>query len=144
MIQQLTALFDKAKRDEEGVAGLEFAMTAPVLSIMLLGAAEYGLMVQERTTMTSSVNAGIRYYLVGGEDSARAEAAALANWHNRPENASVRVEEYCECQQVEHACSANCPDDSLPTYYSRITASVTYEGIFMNTVLESSDDVRVR
>lgn len=128
----------------KGVAAIEFAFIAPALVALLLGITEYGLLIFERSKMTSAVGTGSHYFMAGGEDPDEAVGIIKGGWSQMPDNTTVTIREYCLCSEQEHICTANCDDGSLPLSYKQIVARTVYEGIFYDTVYEVSDNVRVR
>lgn len=143
-MRQLSGYIRHLRESVGGVAAIEFALIAPAFAILLLGVSEYGLLVFERSQMTSAVNTGVRYYMAGGEDPDEAIGIIKAGWSQMPANTTVTIREYCLCAELEHICTANCNDGSLPLSYKQVVARTVYEGIFFDTVYEVTDDVRVR
>lgn len=130
--------------DIRGASAVEFALIAPVMAVALLGVAEVGHMTYQRTDMHGALRAGGQYVLNGGRDLAVAREIVLRSWSSIPEDAVAEVARFCLCEQVAHACSAPCPDDSVPEAYISLTARATLGGIVFEYGNEADDTIRIR
>lgn len=136
-----TASFARA---EGGNSAVEFALVAPLLAILLIGIADVGKIGFERTDMYSAARSGAQYFMAGGSDFDRARHVVESSWTAAPEDALITIDRFCQCQAVEFACDAPCPDDSTPDAFARIKVSATVRGIFLEYQNLATDTVRIR
>lgn len=63
-------------RKEHGQALVEFALVAPVLLLLVLGIAQFGIAFNNSISLTQAVSAGARAAVVAGTDPSAVETAA--------------------------------------------------------------------
>jgi len=131
-------------QDRRALAGVEFALTAPILAILMVGAVDVGTLVYNRMDTTSSIQSGAQYFMSGGTDTNAAISVVKRSWTSMPQNATVNASRLCYCAEVLHACTQNCPDQSLPIAYNMISATLRYDGILIDSEYVISESVRVR
>jgi Flp pilus assembly pilin Flp len=131
-------------RDRAGASAVEFALIAPVLAATLLGIAEYGQIMYQRTDMHGALRSGGQYVLNGGRDLAVAREIVLRSWSSMPEDALVEATRFCLCEEEEHVCSAPCDDDSVPEVYVSLSAHATLGGVVLDYGESSDDAIRIR
>lgn len=154
----------RLRRDESGVAAVEFAAFAPLLFLTALTAIDLGLAITERMTVDHILRAGADFAMAdpGPEaiDSVIYSTAKNNFTHvtttepggdNTKSDSSDTiyippVERFFTCSDDMNskvADPATCTDDYY-TYY-RMRAEKTYQGIFMPDIaFTSSIDVQVR
>lgn len=135
---------NRLARDRKGLAAIEFAITAPVVAILVVGAVDIGMLVYNRTDAASAIQTGAQYFMSGGSDTNAALAAVKRSWTSMPLDTVLASTKVCFCSEIAHSCTQNCPDSSLPVAYHRITATITYDGTLVETEYVISEDVRVR
>ena len=133
-----------ALTDRSGAAVVEFALVSPLILILMVGAIDITLLIFNRTDMFSAVQSGIQYFMVGGKDIEEAEAIVDSMWHTRPEGATLSVERFCMCGDVQATCLSNCPDQSQPVSYHRIKVWARYKPLLMEQEFSSHEIVRTR
>ena len=131
-------------KDREGVAAIEFAMIAPVLTFLVLASVDLGKMLIDRTDMQSAVRTGAQYLMNGGQDLDLARDLVLASWASRPEAGTVISERFCTCAEVVHACTSLCSDASIPESYVRLKAVGTLDGFLTDASERTEEIVRIR
>jgi pilus assembly protein CpaE len=131
-------------RSERGASAVEFALLAPVLAVALLGVAEYGQVVYQRTDMHGALRTGGQYVLNGGRDLDAAREIVLRSWSSMPEDGLVEATRFCLCGEVEHACATPCSDDSVPEAYISLRAQATLGGIVVDYGETADDAIRIR
>jgi pilus assembly protein CpaE len=141
MLKWLNSRF---RKDERGVAAVEFALFAPILAMSLVFLVDLGNYAIQRTDMESALRSGVQYFMNGGSDLDKAKSVVLASWTSKPANATVTVEKFCMCANAEHACTSTCNDGSYPLSYSRIRAVAQYENILIDLTNNADQTVRVR
>jgi Flp pilus assembly protein TadG len=69
MLRKLIALLHRRGHDrEKGIAAIEFALMTPILVVLVLGAADYGTLMNTSASLRGATRAGAEY--------------AKANWNN--------------------------------------------------------------
>lgn len=131
-------------RDRRGASAVEFALIAPVLAVVLLGIAEIGQVIYQRTDMHGALRSGGQYILNGGRDLDVAEEIVTRSWNSRPEDGVAEAIRFCLCEQVEHACSSPCADDSVPEAYITLRAHGTLGGVVVEVGESADDAIRIR
>ena len=140
----LNWLNSRFRKNDSGVAAVEFALFAPVLAASLVLLVDLGNYAIQRTDMESALRSGVQYFMNGGSDLDRAKQVVLASWTSKPANATVVVERFCLCGTVEHACTSTCGDGSYPLSYSRIRAVAQYQNLLIDLTNNADQTVRVR
>lgn len=135
---------DRFDRSRRGVAGIEFAMTASVLVILIIGITDLGSLLLDRRDMRSALQSGGQYFMVGGVDMDEARRAIEGSWTSRGDDVVIEIDRICYCGGVEHACTANCPDSSLPETFHVISATARLSGMLMEYEHVVQETVRVR
>jgi hypothetical protein len=123
---------------------VEFALLAPVLAVTLLGIAEVGHIVYQRTDMHGALRSGGQYALNGGRDLAAAREIVIRSWTAMPEDAVVEATRFCLCSNVAHACNSPCGGGSVPEAYISLSASATLGGIVVDYGDSADDAIRIR
>jgi Flp pilus assembly protein TadG len=131
-------------RDRKGLAGIEFAIAAPVIVILIVGATDIGMLVYNRMDTTSSIQAGAQYFMAGGADTNQALATVKRSWTSMPPNTELSIVKTCYCAEVVNLCTVNCADGSLPVAYNIVSARLTYTGVLLENEYVISEAVRVR
>lgn len=146
-------------RDESGVALLEFALLAPVLALLCVGAIDFGLAFAAQLQLAAAVDEGAQYaFLTGSGVQASAVQTVVQTATALPSvSASVSYSSTsCYCPTgtppslVAQTCGVTCPDGSMPGKYLSITGRYTYAPIFpsygliANPNLSESVTVRVQ
>jgi Flp pilus assembly protein TadG len=131
-------------RDRKGLAGVEFAIAAPVVVILIIGATDVGMLVYNRMDTTSSIQAGAQYFMAGGTNTNQAIATVKRSWTSMPQDTQLSVVKTCYCAEVVNMCTVNCADGSLPIAYNIISAKLTYRGVLLENEYVISEAVRVR
>jgi Flp pilus assembly pilin Flp len=130
--------------DCRGASAVEFALIAPVLAMTLLGVAEFGQIVYQRTDMHGALRSGGQYVLNGGRDLAVAREIVVRAWTAMPEDAVVDATRFCVCSNVQHACNSPCSGGSVPEAYISLTAHATLGGIVVDYGDSADDAIRIR
>lgn len=130
--------------DRSGGPALEFALIAPVLMALMVGAADIAHITFERSDMLGAARSGSQYFMAGGTDTDRAKAIIQSSWSSMPETASISVDRICECAAQTASCNLLCPDESVPVAYSVIEIQYDIDGVFVDYYAAASDKVRVR
>ena len=140
------ALAGKFRRDDKGVAAMEFGLVAPILFFGLLSAIDLGLAVNERMEVNHVLRAGAEAAInKSDEDVVLGIMAATAGLNMTASidgqggagDLNLTVDQYCACPdatEVAVTCSTICPGD-VPTYvYYQLGGSKTYTGMFIPNI----------
>lgn len=131
-------------RDRCGASAVEFGLIAPVLALTLLGIAEVGQIVYQRTDMHGALRSGGQYVLNGGRDLEVAREIVIRSWTAMPEDAVVEATRFCLCSNVAHACNSPCSGGSVPEAYISIRAHAVLGGIVFDYGDSADDAIRIR
>jgi Flp pilus assembly pilin Flp len=131
-------------RNRRGASAVEFGLIAPVLAITLLGIAEVGQIVYQRTDMHGALRSGGQYVLNGGRDLDVTREIVVRSWTAMPEDAVVEVTRTCLCATTVHACNSPCSDSSVPEAYINLSAHATLGGIVVDYGGAADDAIRIR
>jgi hypothetical protein len=135
---------------QSGSSAIEFAFTAPVLLILVIGLADGWSLVNFVVGMRAGVGSAANLYLQGAGDDALVQATALENWQNRPEDASLVIERTYMCDGEVVGPDDLCAGSRAPSLQLRIVASGTWvapvEVDFLGTrqTIAHEQTVRVR
>jgi len=67
----ITKVFDKFGRDNRGTAGVEFALTAPLFILTILGVMEFGMILSTEALMEGAVRDAARFGVTGQNETER-------------------------------------------------------------------------
>ena len=131
-------------RHRGGASAVEFGLIAPILALMLVGIAEVGQVVYQRTDMHAALRSGGQCVLNGGRDVAVAREIVMRSWTAMPEDGAVEASRFCLCGNVAHACNAPCSSGSVPEVYISLRAHATLGGIVVDYGSSADDAIRIR
>jgi Flp pilus assembly protein TadG len=126
----------RAMRDQRGLAGVEFAMLAPVLLLLLGCLSDFALAFWSKGVLASSVAEGAAYAFVAGPSvSASAIQSVVGQKLSLPAAAVTVTGPSCYCvsgtpaTSASQACGNPCPNGSTPGTYVTISAQYTYTSL---------------
>ena len=144
------ALAGKFRRDDKGVAAMEFGLVAPILFFGLLSAVDLGMAINERMEVNHVMRAGAQAAINSSDEATvLAIMAATAGQNMTPsidgngaaDDLSLTVNQFCACPgatETAVACTTICTGD-VPTYiYYQIDGSKTYTGMFIPNISYAS------
>lgn len=132
--------------DTRGNTFVEFALGAPFLVLLLLGAINLGLVIEQNIRVASAARAGAQYgahTLARSFDSIGMETAAR-NDANDSENAfTVTTSRFCKCPETEEpvVCASVCTGLESPRNYVSVT--VERQLAFLLPIPGFEDDLTV-
>ncbi|RWG79248.1 pilus assembly protein [Mesorhizobium sp. M1C.F.Ca.ET.193.01.1.1] len=139
------------RKNRSGAAAVEFALVLPVLCAALFGIADGWSYVTSSLAMRSGVKTAANLLLAGASDDNAVQAAALASWQKKPDDAAVAISRSYKCgTTVVASASTMCAGSKYPSIYVQIQASGTWVppftfGVFPhNSGLAHQQVVRVR
>jgi len=127
-----------------GVAAIEFAIIAPLLSLILLGLVDYGMAVFHRMELQSAVRAGAQYALIKDSNSTSINGVVLASTNLNALNLSTSVTEFCECSNgAALLCTSSCTSGAV-RHFSTITGTYIHTWMFLPGTRTLSESITVR
>ena len=142
----------KLFQNESGTGGIEFALIAPMLSVVLLGITSGWSYFQQDSGMRDTVEVAAKYYILGGTSDTTALSIANAAWVNKPDSGAVSVNRSCICAGAAVSCGTGvvCSDKSVPQIQLTVTATSTWQNLYAQNIypfslhLKESEVIRVR
>ena len=133
---------------EDGSALIELALIVPLITTMLVGVVNYGMMLQQDMQVADSARAGAEYALTPGNQTNTAQMATVATTSagSVPGYSAVAVN-VCTCAPGSAAvsCTSFCPAYGQPALYAQVTATAALPLFFNSAITRSvSSVVRVR
>ena len=133
--------------DARGLAGVEFAMVAPVFAISILIISDGALYLLRNHDMRAAVSSAAQYVMQTGTNASvtTAQSIALSAWNTKNGGSAVTVSNACLCGTTASACNTLCSDQSVPESFTTISATSPYSGVLLGQkTLSASEVVRVR
>jgi Flp pilus assembly protein TadG len=118
---------------EAGIAGVELALAAPMLALLMVGGFDFGRAIYEQYRLTAAADAGIQYATASVSNltntsgiiaAARADASDTASSLNITSGS-------CTCPTGTSLCSATatCTGSTVTGTYQKVTVSESYSTI---------------
>jgi Flp pilus assembly pilin Flp len=131
-------------RDEGGVALVEFALLAPVLALLCVGAIDFGLAFASQLQLAAAVDEGAQYAFLTGP-AVQASSVQTVVQTATPLPGITAAVSYsatsCYCPTgtppalATQTCGMACPDGTMPGKFLSISAQYTYAPIFPSYAL---------
>ncbi|MEQ8179972.1 MAG: pilus assembly protein [Amphiplicatus sp.] len=130
-------------RRKDGVAAIEFAIFAPILTAALLLMSDIGLAMTERISLQQGVRAGAQFVMSGVTDTEdlkdliRAASTGLSKSDQDDVSLGgaplVDAVKSCRCSSdgAIVACDSTCADDRPCYVFFDLSAEKTYEALFI-------------
>lgn len=128
-------LIQKLMQDRAGASAAEFVLVLPILTILLFGAIDVGMLAWKQMQVGAAARAGASYALTNGFNQAGIEAAA-----NDATDLTVAVdgvEKFPGCalaasgiEKRDVGDTSNCPDGKAPGQYVKVRMKTGYSPIF--------------
>ena len=123
-------------RCRRAVAALEFALTAPILLIVLGGTVDFGIANYTRTALANAVSVGAEYALLTGSGVVGNNVKTLVQSSSFVSGVTATVTgPACYCvtgsapTMSTATCNSACSDGSTAGSYIIISATYTYSGL---------------
>ena len=141
--------------DIRGIAAVEFALLAPILVLLVIGAADISMALFEQMVVTNAAASGAAYASQKGYNSSGIVSAVTSATSLSLVQATPAPSEYCGCPNVSSgvvnaSCGSTCPSGAKTGTYGSISARATYSLMFnipgfpTSTVLSSTVVVRLQ
>jgi Flp pilus assembly protein TadG len=124
-------LFSKLK-DQRGAAFVEFALATPVLVLLAVGLAEFGLGYFAKAQVAAAAQTGLRYAYAKGFNSTNISSAVTGSSSKLTISANPAPSQFCGCvvsnAVVSSSCTGtnSCANGDKPRTYVSVSASATY------------------
>lgn len=141
-------------RSRDGVSATEFALLAPVLVLGAFATADAGMAIYERMMIGQALRAAAHQAVAGADENeirtvleeVASQNFTIASGDASPADALVlAVSSYCACPGdtiVQVDCTAICQSGIGATPFVRLTATKTFDGVFLPEFgLEGAIDV---
>lgn len=123
---------ERFARDRRGGPAIEFALTAPVLAVLILGIVAIGFEANARMAAREAVRAGAHAVMLGESDPSAIRQIVLDTLGASDGSYNVQVTQNFRCDAVVVDREANCSDDQPPEEHFVIhidaPAGVAYSG----------------
>lgn len=131
-------------RNENGLAGIEFSIIAPMLAVVLLGITSGFSFYQDLNHMRDGVEAAAKYYIQGGSNDVMAQTIATTAWKGKPVTGTVTVTRSCICNTTSVSCATDtaCADASVPQIQITLLASNTWTDNVSSIIFRSGIEQR--
>lgn len=131
MMTSLPSLFLKS---DSGAAAVEFAMTAPLLILLMVGIFDMGSYIRDRMRLEQISRAAVDYVMQGGQDE-NIKQDVVSYYDQAGTDAGlydVSSERVCTCSDgVAQSCSAvSCGSGDYSRQYVEVTINRTYTTLF--------------
>jgi hypothetical protein len=111
--------------DERGNVFVEFAVGVPVLLLLLSGAIDLGLALDQSSALRNAARAGAQYAMRFPSDSSGISDAAKKSVNFDPSSLTVTSSMHCECPSGGNANSCAKSDCGGQTPYTFVTVDVS-------------------
>jgi Flp pilus assembly protein TadG len=116
--------------DNRGTAIVEFAVVVPVLGLLTVGLAEFGLAYYAQSQVAVAAQTGLRYAYANGYNSTAVASAVTASSTQLTINATPAPSSFCGCvvsnAVTSVSCSSTCSSGGSPRTYVSVSAQTTY------------------
>jgi Flp pilus assembly protein TadG len=121
--------------DRSGSVAVEFALILPVTALMLAGLIEFGVAVNNGTSLENGARAGAQFALEQGLDAPGIQAvvANASNVDPDPDYLTVEAQEFWECSDswgTKVPSDTDCGVDIPLANFIEVHATYNYEPIF--------------
>ncbi|AZO70401.1 MAG: pilus assembly protein [Mesorhizobium sp.] len=138
------------RKNRSGAAAVEFALVLPVLCAALFGIVDGWSYVTNSLAMRAGVKTAANLLLAGATDDSAVQAAAVASWEKKPDDAAIAVTRTYKCGTTVVTSTTICAGSKLPSVFVQIQASGTWVPPFTfgpfpkDTALGHQQVIRVR
>ena len=130
----LNRFFARVVGDQSGVAAVELALIAPVLTLMSIAVTDIGMGVYRKMQVENAAQVGAQYAMRNGFDTDAISKAVISSTNSSAITASPAPVTFCGCATVSGinaaSCGTTCPGvTSLAGTYTTVSAMATYSTI---------------
>jgi Flp pilus assembly protein TadG len=140
----LFRMASRFRRNCEGVAAVEFAITAPLFGLLIVGIATIALNIKERSNAREALRAGAHAVMAGEEDLAIVQQVVAYALGAESDTISVHVVQDARCGGVVTIAQI-CVSGRAPEEFITITLNTTQDAVLQGgSDIRESIEVRVR
>jgi Flp pilus assembly protein TadG len=130
-------LFQRFRRDDRGVAAVEYALMVPLLSVLLVGITDYGMFIHQKMKLDDLARECVLYVFHGG-DSANMQTAVIQESDiykavdSTQGTVTYTLTQVCECSNgssVNCSTTGTCPATDYKRTFYEATVTATYTTI---------------
>ena len=109
------------RRCQDGVASIELAFAATLLTILLLGMIEYASAIHQSVQLQQAARVGAEFAVKYPADSTGIEQAVANATDDNSGNLTVTVTQFCECPDGTSAdCTGTCAGGVAPDTFVKV------------------------
>ncbi len=123
----------RALGDQSGNVAVEFALVLPFTALMISGLIEFGMAVNNGTSLENGARSGAQFALEQGLDTAGIVATVAGASNLDPATLAVASQEFYECSDswgTEVAAGTDCGVDIPLARFIRVTVTQNYSAFF--------------
>lgn len=124
-----------------GAAAVEFAFIAPILVLMVVGVADFGMGIFRKMQVQNAAQAGAQYAMLHGFSSSISTAVTAASTFSGI-SATPAPTQFCGCPTSSGvttvACSSTCSDGSISGFYVTVSSQGSYQTMLPYPVIPNS------
>jgi len=137
----LCRLFGRGEKAIEGTAAIEFGFLAPILALMVVGVADFGMGIYRKMQVQNAAQAGAQYAMLHGFSASISTAVTSASTFAGI-SAYPAPNQFCGCPTssgvTTAACNSTCADGSVSGNYVTVSSQGTYETILPYPAIPNS------
>ena len=112
-----------------GIIGVDFALAAPLLILILIGLADFGRAWYDSMSLNMAARSAVEYARSNPYDTAGIQLAALSTG-GVTSGASVKSDLFCTCRGPNPVlCTDMCPDLRAPLVYLSVTVTGPFHSL---------------
>lgn len=130
-MKRFTQTIQSWTRKIDGVAATEFALVVPILSVLLLGIADFGMYINQQMKLENAARASAEYIMRGGSAD-NLSADVISQIVENDEGVTITTTASCECGDGEGVlCDAVgvCADGYIRRF-QQVDLAQSYDAIF--------------
>lgn len=137
-------LASRFRRNCEGVAAVEFAITAPLFGLLIVGIATIALDIKERSNAREAIRAGAHAVMNGEEDLTIVQQVVVYALGDESDTISVNVTRAARCDGTA-TTSETCSDGSAPQEFITIDLNTAADAVLQGSSdIQDSIEVRIK
>ena len=144
----LRRFFARVAGDRSGVAAVELALIAPLLTLMMVAVTDIGLGVYRKMQVEDAAQVGAQYAVKNGYDANAISNAVISTTNFLAITASPAPVKFCGCATgsgvSSTTCGTTCPGGALAGTYTTVSAQATYQTILNPATYNFSSQATVR
>lgn len=143
----LRKLMKRFRRNQRGVAAVEFALIAPLFALLGVCTADIGFAVAAKIDMDQSLRGAAQVAMANLHDDTQLQTALQQSFGGQTPVPTVTAASQCECSSGGGAtsCYAPCGGGNAPLVFVDMTMTKAYNAIILpDMTLTSKITIRLR